>query len=98
MIDYPTFPTADQMADYLCAYAEHHDLYKHFRFGTNILKVAPTPSSPPQWSITFIEGEKETTEVFDRVVVTTGPQGVPISPENRRKGGISGYCDTFAGL
>jgi dimethylaniline monooxygenase (N-oxide forming) len=77
------------MAEYLDAYAKHNDLHKHFRLGTKILKVAPTSSSPTQWSIRFVEGEEEKIEVFDRVVVTIGPHSSAWFPaiEGREKFG-----------
>ena len=82
MIDVPDFPTADQVCEYMRAYASRFSLEKHFRFGVTIDKIERASSSGPvQWAIKMRDEEGEKTEVFDRVVVTTGPFGKPFVPK-----------------
>ncbi|CAD6581618.1 MAG: hypothetical protein TREMPRED_003052 [Tremellales sp. Tagirdzhanova-0007] len=72
----PDYATADQVNDYIQSYVRNFNLEKHFRLGTDLLSVSlasshVSPSS--QWAIKFREGKGEHTEVFDRVLVATGP-------------------------
>jgi dimethylaniline monooxygenase (N-oxide forming) len=68
------------MVEYLRMYAEHNNLHPHFRLGCRVTNVARSPPNPSQWAITIQEENRESTELFDRVVVTTGPQSAPWSP------------------
>jgi len=40
---YPTFPTRDQVGQYLVEYAQHFDLYPHMRLRHRVLKVKRSP-------------------------------------------------------
>ncbi len=55
--DYPDFPSAKQMLDYLHTYAAHHQLRPHIRFQTRVEQVAP--AAHERWEVTLAGGERQ---------------------------------------
>jgi thioredoxin reductase len=89
--DYPDYPSALQIRDYLRAYAVHSGVQKHVRLRTKITKVTPaagggftvqsvTSSATGDAAATPAEHkttELETTEHFAGVIVANGHLNVP---------------------
>jgi len=53
---YPDFPSARQMLDYLRDYAEHFHLRPHIQFNTKVLMALPLPDG--RWELELSNGEK----------------------------------------
>src|SRR5688572_20434415 len=64
--DWPDFPSAAQMLEYLRAYAAHFDLRRHIAFNTRVERVAPAGDGA--WEVT-VGGERR---VYGGVVVCNG--------------------------
>ncbi|MDQ3804275.1 MAG: NAD(P)-binding domain-containing protein [Acidobacteriota bacterium] len=65
--DYPDFPSARQMLDYLRAYAEHFDLRRHIQFNTKVVMCLPLAGG--RWEAELASGERR---VYKGVVVCNG--------------------------
>jgi cation diffusion facilitator CzcD-associated flavoprotein CzcO len=55
--DYPDYPSQRQILAYLRAYADHHDLRPHIRFGSGVRRAAAEPGGG--WSIELEDGAVE---------------------------------------
>jgi cation diffusion facilitator CzcD-associated flavoprotein CzcO len=66
----PTFPTADQVQDYLVSYADRFGLREHIRFDTTVIRLCKVDGS---WTIEIKHAERGT-EVshWDNVVIANG--------------------------
>lgn len=53
--DVPDYATAQQVADYMHAYAKHFNLEKHFRLNTTLEYISPSTSPSPSASSSTIE-------------------------------------------
>ncbi len=54
---------------------------KHCHLGVTVLRIErASPSGPVKWAIKFRDKAGERVEVFDRVLVTTGPFERPFLP------------------
>jgi cation diffusion facilitator CzcD-associated flavoprotein CzcO len=77
----PTYPSAEQMTEYLRLYADHFALHRHFRFDTEILLVSPAGEKGHEsWTIKLRDSAGQMEETFDKVLVTSGPWGKPFMP------------------
>lgn len=65
--DYPDFPSAQQMVDYLRDYAEHFKLRPHMQFRTKVLMCLPLEDG--RWELELAGGEKR---IYKGVVVCNG--------------------------
>jgi hypothetical protein len=65
--DYPDFPSAKQMNDYLNAYTDHWGLREHIEFNTKVNLISPLDGD--LWEIALESGEKR---VYGGVVVCNG--------------------------
>lgn len=65
--DYPDFPSARQMLDYLRSYADHFKLRPHIRFRTKVVMCVPLEDG--RWEVELAGGEKR---VYKGVVVCNG--------------------------
>jgi hypothetical protein len=65
--DYPDFPSARQMLDYLRAYAERFGLREHIQFRTKVLMCLPLADG--RWEVELASGERR---VYKGVVVCNG--------------------------
>ncbi len=54
--DYPDFPSAQNMRDYLNAFAEHFDLRQHIELNRTVNYVRPIENN--FWEVTFANGEQ----------------------------------------
>ncbi|XP_076076111.1 trimethylamine monooxygenase-like [Mytilus galloprovincialis] len=73
----PTFPTQDDIFDYLRRYIDHCDLEKYMKFNTVVTKAVPKHPDDfkTKWEVTYChvqEPMNTTTEDFDAVIVCSG--------------------------
>lgn len=69
---YPTWPTAQQVQDYLEAYVDKHNLRPLIRFSTTVTRAEPLKGDQG-WELTYKEkGGKEGMEEFEHLCVCTG--------------------------
>jgi Flavin-binding monooxygenase-like len=81
--NYPDFPSARQMLDYLASYAETFKLRPHIQFRTKVLMCLPLADG--SWEVELASGEKR---VYKGVIVCNGHHWDKRYPD---------YCGTFTG-
>lgn len=64
---YPDFPSAQQMRDYLRAFADHFDLYSHLELNQTVTYLRPVENN--QWGVTFSTGEQR---IYKGVLICNG--------------------------
>ena len=92
--DYPLpddasdYPSHKELLSYFDGYAEHFDIKKNIKFGTEVLSCKQLPNS--RWLLKYkhLEGNDEITLEFDALVVCNGHHHVPRYPQY--KGEFSG--------
>ena len=83
---FPTYPSRDQMREYLVSFAEAKGLVEHIRFGVEVTKVEPVGrAGRGGWTVETADGASST---FDAVIVANGHLWDPNVPA---------YPGTFAG-
>ena len=83
---YPTYPSRDQMRDYLLSFADAKGLAEHIRFGVEVTSVRPRGDvGLGGWTVEAADG---TIEQYDAVIVANGHLWDPNVPE---------YDGTFTG-
>ncbi|MEM7189343.1 MAG: NAD(P)-binding domain-containing protein [Pseudomonadota bacterium] len=78
----PPFPNHRDMAHYLNAYAEHHDLRRLIRFNTRVVDLRPAAGyaeGAPQWEVETEDGDVAS---YDTVIVATGHLTKPMEAED----------------
>jgi len=80
--DYPDFPSARQILSYLRAFARAHDLYPHFKLGTEVRSACLVEGA---WEVTLGSGE---THHYAALICATGTNWHPSLPH---------YPGTFSG-
>lgn len=93
---YSDFPAKDtvsafmnhsQFLGYLQDYARHFRLGENIKFDCTVAKLCPTKLRPAreasagQWEVHYAKGGASEMEIFDKVVVATGPFPVAVLPE-----------------
>lgn len=63
------FPSQRQMFDYLGHYANKFELKKHIQFNANVTAVKPVED---RWEVTWSNGNQIITDVFDKLIISTG--------------------------
>src|SRR6266849_1957681 len=66
-VDYPDFPSRQQMLDYLRDYAEKFQLTPHIQFNTKVVMALPLPDGG--WELKLANGEKR---VYKGLIVCNG--------------------------
>ncbi len=74
--DYPDFPSAQQMWEYLKAFAYHFDLHKHIELNRHVTSVKPVENS--LWQVTFANQEQR---LYKGVVLCNGHHWCKRFPE-----------------
>jgi hypothetical protein len=74
--DYPDFPSAQQMRDYLNAFADHFQLRPHIELQRKVTYVCPIEDN--LWEVTFANGEQR---VYKGVVMCNGHHWCKRFPE-----------------
>ena len=65
--DYPDFPSAQNMRDYLNAFADHFDLRPHIELDRKVIYVRPVENN--LWEVTFANGERR---IYKGVLLCNG--------------------------
>ncbi len=65
--DYPDFPSARNMQDYLCAFADHFNLVPNIELNSTVTYVRPVEQN--QWEVTFAHGEQR---LYKGVILCNG--------------------------
>ncbi|KAK5998901.1 Monooxygenase aurF [Cladobotryum mycophilum] len=89
--EYPVFPTAQQIGDYLESYAKNFDLLQYIEFSTGVSSVKRDEASN-SWFVNTKDAKtgQEVQRQFDRIVIATGSLNVMNVPK------VEGI-ETFAG-
>jgi hypothetical protein len=66
-VDYPDFPSASQMLDYLSDYAKHYGLLQQIIFNTSVEHVGPAKDN--LWELRFNNGESR---FYEGVIICNG--------------------------
>lgn len=70
---WPDFPSAQQMLEYLNAYAGHHRLHEEIRLSTKVTRVEPVDVEAGTWRVAWETASGERGErVYEGVVVCNG--------------------------
>ncbi|XXX80198.1 NAD(P)-binding domain-containing protein [Sorangium sp. So ce134] len=77
--DYPDFPSAAQVLDYLRAYADRFGLREHIAFRTRVTRVAPLEGG--RWEVTLSGPSGVEPRVYGGVVVCNGHHWDPRMPD-----------------
>ena len=88
--DVPDYPSGQQVAKYIEDYAEHFKLRDRCRLGVRVegLGLSADGSS---WAVQVYDKDTGSrTEVFDRVIATTGPFQKPFTPQYEGMDGFTG--------
>ncbi|NXI04097.1 FMO1 monooxygenase, partial [Pachycephala philippinensis] len=80
--DFPVFLPNAQFLDYLQRYAEHFSLREHIKLGTTVVSIRKHPdfATTGQWNVVTEAGGKQTSHVFDAVMVCSGNFSEPSLP------------------
>ncbi|NWV51779.1 FMO1 monooxygenase, partial [Daphoenositta chrysoptera] len=80
--DFPVFLPNAQLLDYLRRYAERFSLREHIKFGTTVVSIRKHPgfATTGQWNVVTEAGGKQTSHVFDAVMVCSGNFSEPSLP------------------
>uniref|UniRef100_A0A8U7MYI9 Flavin-containing monooxygenase n=1 Tax=Corvus moneduloides TaxID=1196302 RepID=A0A8U7MYI9_CORMO len=80
--DFPVFLPNAQFLDYLQRYAEHFSLREHIKLGTTVVSIRKHAdfATTGQWNVVTEAGGKQTSHVFDAVMVCSGNFSEPSLP------------------
>ncbi|KAK9441296.1 dimethylaniline monooxygenase 2 [Metarhizium brunneum] len=78
--DTPVFPEARHIQKYLYDYASHFSLQSHIRLHTEIVHVDFDEKSE-QWTVRMVKEGETTSQVFDKIVLATGINKLPLMPK-----------------
>lgn len=89
MTEFADFPMRDEVADYpshrelkryFRDFAEHFDLYRHYRFNAEVLRCVPLGGSGDGWEVTWRDADGEHTQVFAGLMIANGTLSTPNLP------------------
>lgn len=75
-VDYPDYPSHEQVLAYFQSYAEHFNLLPYIQFNTRVERVEQLPGG--RWKVLTSEGDSRT---FDFLFVSNGHHSVPRHPQ-----------------
>ncbi|NWH67279.1 FMO1 monooxygenase, partial [Geococcyx californianus] len=80
--DFPVFLPNAQLLDYLRRYTEHFGLRENIRFGTTVVSIRKRPdfATTGQWDVVTEADGKQTSHVFDAIMVCSGNFSEPSLP------------------
>ncbi|NXU17416.1 FMO1 monooxygenase, partial [Pardalotus punctatus] len=80
--DFPVFLPNAQLLDYLRHYTEHFSLREHIKLGTTVVSIRKHPdfATTGQWNVVTEADGKQTSDVFDAVMVCSGNFSEPSLP------------------
>nr|XP_020670359.1 dimethylaniline monooxygenase [N-oxide-forming] 1-like isoform X1 [Pogona vitticeps] len=72
--DFPVFLPHARLLEYLRMYTDHFDLRRHIQFKTTVITIRKRPdfSATGQWDVVTETNGKQTSEIFDAVMVCIG--------------------------
>ena len=89
MTEFTDFPMRDEVAEYpshremkryFREFAERFDLYRHYRFGAEVLSCEPLGASGEGWRVTWRDKDGEHEAVFAGVLIANGTLSTPNMP------------------
>ncbi|NWH73385.1 FMO1 monooxygenase, partial [Piaya cayana] len=80
--DFPVFLPNARLLDYLRHYAKHFSLQEHIRFGTTVISIRKHPNfaTTGQWDVVTEADGKQTSHIFDAIMVCSGNFSEPSLP------------------
>jgi cation diffusion facilitator CzcD-associated flavoprotein CzcO len=78
--DVAEYPSHRELKTYFQDYARHFDLYRHYKFGAEVLSCVPKGNSGDGWDITWRDADGEHTETFAGVLIANGTLSTPNMP------------------
>ena len=72
-----TYPHHSELKRYFRAYADHFDLYRHYRFGCRVMSVTPAQG---RWRVVSERAGEREERVFDGVLIASGTLHTPNRP------------------
>ncbi|XP_069718506.1 flavin-containing monooxygenase 1 [Phaenicophaeus curvirostris] len=80
--DFPVFLPNARLLDYLRRYAKHFSLQEHIRFGTTVISIRKHPdfATTGQWDVVTEADGKQTSHIFDAIMVCSGNFSEPSLP------------------
>lgn len=75
------YPSHRDLRGYFQAFAKHFDLYRHYSFNTEVLKVEPLGKSGDGWLVHWRENGKEKQAKFAGVLIANGTLSEPNMPD-----------------
>ncbi|OAA49556.1 dimethylaniline monooxygenase 2 [Metarhizium rileyi] len=78
--DTPIFPEARHVQKYLCDYAAHFSLQHHIRLQAEIVHLNFDEENE-QWTVGILQSGEHTSQVFDKIVLATGINKLPLMPK-----------------
>lgn len=79
--DVAEYPSHRQMRAYFQKFAEHFDLYQHYRFGTKILSATPLGGDGDGWRVCWQDADGQQDEaIFAGVLIANGTLAEPNMP------------------
>ncbi|KAL7418371.1 hypothetical protein Q5752_006829 [Cryptotrichosporon argae] len=85
----PEYLSAEQVADYIDAYVAHFGLAKHILFNERVSRIARA-NTADAWAVEDEDVTGARTELFDRVLVATGPYTHAYMPRIEALSGFEG--------
>lgn len=89
MTEFTDFPMRDEVADYpshremkryFRDFARHFDLYRHYRFGAEVLSCTPLGGPGDGWRVTWRDAAGEHSEEFAGLLIANGTLSTPNMP------------------
>ncbi|SFM43242.1 flavin-containing monooxygenase [Shimia aestuarii] len=74
------YPSHREMAAYFRAFADHFDLRKHYRFGTEVLETTPLGGDGEGWRVRWRDDDGAHEAVFAGVMIANGTLSEPNVP------------------
>lgn len=78
--DVAEYPSHREMRQYFRDFASHFDLYRHYRFNTEVTKVAPLGGSGDGWQVAWRDAEGEHEAEFAGIMIANGTLSEPNVP------------------
>lgn len=74
------YPSHHEMKQYFRDFAAHFDLYRHYRFNSEVLSCTPLGGTGAGWQLTWRDGQGEHSQDFAGVMIANGTLSEPNIP------------------
>lgn len=78
--DVADYPSHRELKGYFRDFAQHFDLYRHFRFETEVTRVEPLGGSGAGWRVRWRDAEGMKEDIFAGVMIANGTLSEPNMP------------------